>query len=834
MASGLRERAAWGTGGIASGLTFALMTSVAIIPAHAQQTTPKSVRPAAIGYRIPAGPLDAAIMRFGDDAGLQMLYPADVVRGLRSAGLSGSFTADAALARLLAGTGLLYSFTGVNTVTITDPRRSTSGEGAVNPNGATALQKIEVTGLGAATEGTGSYTTGEMATAAGLPLSIRETPQSVTVVTRQLLEDRQATTIADALGSATGISIQRYDSDRTEFFARGFALTEFQYDGVLAKTDGVYDYGLSNADMTIYDRVEIVKGANGLLQGAGSPGAAVNLVRKKPTDTFQASLTGTAGSWDTYRSEMDVSGPLNADGSLRGRFAGAYEDSKSYLDHYEKRKFTLYGVLEADIADDTTLTVGADYQRNLPRGSSWTGLPMFYSDGTRTDWDVSTNPATEWSRRNTYANNYFATLVHEFDNGWNLDVTLNHRRNGHDSVLGSAGGGWPDPVTGAGVFQYVGRYGGNVVQNTADIRASGPIELFGREHDLMIGATASRTSDKGPWYGYGGVGYDPNVPNFFDWDGRTQEPAFDLVGKYQTRTTQYGAYAATRLKPTDELSVIAGGRISWWDTNDLGTYDNATGTWAGAAAYSVKGELTPYLGVVYDLTDSYSVYASYTGIFKPQNSQDVAGAYLDPEMGNSYEAGVKGAFFDGALNTTAAVFMTKQDNVGEQAGTDPVTGDPFYTAADGVTTKGFELEASGEVLPGWNVYAGYTYAHARKADGDRVYSFIQTSAPENVVKLFTTYQLPGEWEKLTVGGGIRWQDEIYGKVWSPASEYAIVSQKNVFLVDLMARYSFNEKVDLTFNAKNLLNEKYYAGFGNFDTGFYGEPRSFSVSTKFKF
>lgn len=834
MVTGLRERATLGAGVVVSGLTFALLASVAVVPVYAQQSTAKSARSAATNYTVPAGPLDAAIMRFGDDTGLQMLYPADVVRGLHSGGLSGSYTPDAGLSRLLAGTGLVYRFTGANTVTISDPSRMTTDEGAAATEGATPLEKLQVTGTGATTEGTGSYTTGEMGTATGLPLSIKETPQSVTVVTRQLIEDRQATTIGDALGGATGISVQRYDSDRTEFFARGFALTEFQYDGVLVKTDGVYDYGLSNADMTIYDRVEIVKGANGLLQGAGSPGAAVNLVRKKPTDTFQGSLTGTAGSWDTYRSEVDLSGPLNADGSFRGRFAGASEDGKSYLDHYEKRKFTLYGVLEADITDHTTLTLGADYQRNLPRGTTWTGLPMFYSDGTRTDWDVSTNPATEWSRRNTYANNYFTTLVHEFDNGWNLDVTLNHRRNGHDSVLGSAGGGWPDPVTGAGVFQYVGRYGGHVVQNTADVKASGPIELFGREHDLMIGATASHTSDKGPWYGYGGVGYDPNVPSFFDWDGKTQEPAFDLVGRYETKTTQYGAYAAIRVKPTDDLSVIAGSRISWWDTNDYGTYDNATGTWAGAAAYSAKGELTPYLGVVYDLNDRYSLYASYTNIFKPQNSQDVGGAYLDPETGNSFEAGVKGAFLDGALNTTAAVFLTKQDNVGEQAGTDPVTGNPYYTAADGITTEGFELEASGEVLPGLNVYAGYTYAHARKADGDRVYSFIQTSAPQNVVKLFTTYQLPGEWEKLTVGGGIRWQDEIYGKVWSPASEYAILSQKNVFLVDLMARYRFNEKVDVTFNAKNLLNEKYYAGFGNFDTGFYGEPRSFSLSTKFKF
>lgn len=833
MMKGLWDGASVSARAVVAGLTFTLLASAAAVQAMAQEPSAKGARASSMAFSIAPGPLGAAITRFGDAANLQVLYPADLVRGRSTAGVSGTLTREAALAQLLAGTGLSYRFTSANTVTISDPIAGAGGAAALD-DGSTQLETIIVDGLGQTTEGTKSYTTGEMSTATGLPLSIRETPQSITVVTRQRMNDQQSTTISDALDSATGFSLQRYDSDRTEFNVRGFPLTEFQYDGVVVQTDGVYDYGLSNADMTIYDRVEIVKGANGLLQGAGNPGAAVNFVRKRPTDAFQGSVTGDVGSWQTYRTEMDVSGPLNADGSLRGRVAGAYEAGESYLDHYEREKLTLYGVLEADITDQTMLTLGSDYQRNLPRGSSWTGLPMFYSDGTRTDWDISTNPATVWSRRDTYTNNYFATINHDFDNGWNIEATYNHRRNGHDSVLGSAGGGWPDPVTGAGVFQYVGKYEGRLVQNTFDVKASGPIELLGREHDLMFGATASRSSDKGPMCGYGGIDYDPSVPDFFDWDGDTEEPDFAQTGKYEKELTQYGAYAAARLKPTDQLSFILGSRISWYEMDDKGTFDFATDTWSAASDYSANAELTPYLGAVYDLNDSYSVYGSYTSIFKPQNYQDAERNYLDPEEGHSFETGLKGVHFDGALNTSAALFYTKQDNVAEQTGVDPVTGNPYYVAANGVTTKGFELEASGEVMTDWNVYAGYTYAHARKADGSRVYSFIQTSAPENVVKLFTTYRLPGEWEKLTVGGGVRWQSAIYGYVWSPDEVYQEFRQKNVMLVDLMARYSVNETLDITFNAKNVFDEKYYTALGNFDTGFYGEPRSFTISTKFRF
>ncbi|KPF42516.1 hypothetical protein IP76_16975 [Rhizobium sp. AAP43] len=786
-----------------------------------------------VSFQIPAQPLSAAINAFIRQSGWQISYSSALAAGKTSTAVSGSLTPSAALQLMVQGTGVTVRISGPGSAALVNPHAADAGGAAAD--GSTVLETITVQGQGGGTtEGSGSYTTGQMNTATGLPLSIRETPQSVTVVTRQRMEDQASSSLQDVLETSSGISIQKYDSDRTEYLARGFTVGEFQYDGVVIQNEGVYDYGLTNPDTAIYDRVEIVKGANGLLQGSGSPGAAVNLVRKRPTDTFQASITGTAGSGNAYRTEADVSGPLNPDGSLRGRLVGSFEDAESYLDHYEKKSFNLYGILEADITDNTTLSLGADYQQNRPRGSSWTGLPMFYSDGTRTDFDVSTNPATDWSRRDTFTNNFFVTLDHEFDNGWKTDLTYNHRRNGHDSVLGSAGSGYPDPVTGAGVYQYVGKYTGRLVQDTLDAKLSGPIELFGREHDLMFGATASHKTTKGPLYGYGGVNYDPAVPDFFSWDGNTDESDFDLTGRYENSLTQYGAYAATRLRPTDDLSFILGSRFSWYDYDDQGSYDNATATWSGASQISANGKVTPYLGVVYDVNQDWSVYASYTGIFKPQGIQDVNGAYLDPEEGHSYEAGVKAELFGGRLNTSAAVFMIKQDNVAERAGTDPNTGEDYYTAADGVTTKGFELEASGEIRSDWNVYASYTYSHARKADGERVYSFIQTTAPENVVKLYTTYTLPGEWDKLTIGGGVRWQDKIYGYVYSPANVYEDITQKNVFLVDLMAKYKLNDKVDITFNVKNLLNEKYYAGLGNFDTGYYGEPRSFSVSTKFKF
>ncbi len=128
------------------------------------------------------------------------------------------------------------------------------------------------------------------------------------------------------------------------------------------------------------------------MTGAGDPSATVNLVRKKPTKDFKASISATAGSWDDYRTEGDISGSLTDSGNVRGRFVGAYQDKDSYIDHYSQKKDLFYGILEADLSDDTLLTFGVDKSSATPRGSSWTGNAVYFADGGRTDFPRSFNP----------------------------------------------------------------------------------------------------------------------------------------------------------------------------------------------------------------------------------------------------------------------------------------------------------------------------------------------------------------------------------------------------------------------------------------------------------
>ena len=178
---------------------------------------------------------------------------------------------------------------------------------------------------------------------------------------------------------------------------------------------------------------------------------------------------------------------------------------------------------------------------------------------------------------------------------------------------------------------------------------------------------------------------------------------------------QTGAYLATRLKPTDDLSLILGARVNNFSGTDTTDFYDPTQT-DNRTTYHQSGVVTPYAGLVYDLNDTWSAYTSYTQIYRPQTSKDADRKLLDPVEGNTYEAGLKAAFYDGRLNASFAVFRIEQDNVAQYvSGFDT---DSVYRAIAGATTKGFEAELAGEVLDGWNISAGYTYQHTRDAAGD--------------------------------------------------------------------------------------------------------------------
>lgn len=676
--------------------------------------------------------------------------------------------------------------------------------------------KFTANQLGEITENSGVYTPGSIATATRLVLKPKETPQTISVITRQEMDDFNLNSIDDVMRHTPGVSVVTYDSERTEYYSRGFAIQNFQYDGIPMHRDSAYSAGNTLSDMAIYDRIEVLKGATGLLTGVGDPGATINLIRKKPTKDFQGNVSLGLGSWNNYRGQIDLSGPLNETGSIRARGVAAYQDKESRLDRYERKTPVFYGILEADLSDNTLLTVGADYQDNKPKGSTWGGIPIYNSAGQFNKMPRGFNNGANWSNWEQYTRTIFSTLEHKFDNDWVAKIQLNHQINGYDAQLGAAAGGHPNPSTGTGVSMWAGNYKGETKSDAADIYATGPFQLFGREHELVVGASISESTWKNNGYGTP-TDYKTSVDQYYQWNGNVAEPDWQKGNHWSNNETtkQNGFYLTSRLNLHDDLKVILGGRIANYKSEET----------------KESGIFIPYVGAVYDLNDQYSVYASYSTIFKPQSAQDPNGKTLDPLEGENYEAGIKGEFFDGRLNASLAYYQLKQDNFAKEIpNVLTPSGGVASEALQGVKTKGAELEVTGEIRPGWNLHAGFNHKIS-KQDGIKQ----STLTPENEFSLYTSYKLNQWVEGLTIGGGARWQDKTWGDVTNPLYKDPVKHVvSDYWLFDARANYEVNDQLSVSFNVNNLLDEKYYTIFSWYSTYTWGEGRNYNLGLKYKF
>ncbi|HGM7305989.1 TPA: ferric-rhodotorulic acid/ferric-coprogen receptor FhuE [Stenotrophomonas maltophilia] len=654
-------------------------------------------------------------------------------------------------------------------------------------------------------------------------LAPREIPQSISIISHQRIEDQNLDDIIDVLANTTGVTSTQSDSERTEFYARGFYIDAYQFDGLPTQMVQNWSYGDSGLDLALYDRVEVVRGATGLLSGAGNPSASVNLIRKHADS---AELTGSVsvnvGSWGRTRTTVDVGSALNATGTVRGRVIGSYLDTDGQMDRYNQRKTLGYAVIDADLTPDTQLSVGYDYQQKRANGATWGGFPMLYSDGSRTGYDESFNASPNWTYWDTTSKRAFATLQHAFSNGWKFKVGATHdETKADDKLFYPAYNDWTtgasnfDRTNGTGISPSAGFYNTERKVTGVDGYVDGPFQLFGREHQFMAGLSYNKRdyANYGD-YQVGGAGktWDP-FTSYLHWTGNISEPNWNPLALASRGTiTQKAGYAAARLSLADPLKLIIGARYTDWKSE--GENDDRE--------HKVT---TPYAGLVYDINDTYSAYASYTEIFQPQTARDRNDRYLDPVDGKSYEVGVKGAWFDNRLNASLAVFRIEQDNVA-QVTSEPIIGRPgefASIAARGTVSRGFEFEVNGELAPGWNA----TFGASRYVAKDINDADINTNLPQTALKLFTSYT-PQSLQELTVGGGANWQNRIY----YPVPAYGRIEQSGYALVSAFVRYRISPEFSVQANLNNLLDKKYLSQINGY--GAYGDGRNGSLPFTWSF
>ncbi len=655
--------------------------------------------------------------------------------------------------------------------------------------------------------------------ATGLAMDIKETPQSISAVTSEQMEQFGTTSLNDALRMATGIQVEEWETNRTNFTVRGFEIKNTQIDGVGLPNDwgivtgAVETYG--------YEKLEVIRGANGLLTGVGNAAGTINFVRKRPTNDAQGSIGASYGSWDTKRVEADYSTPFTADGTWAGRVVAAHQDGDSYLRDKEDSRDFLYGVIDGQIGDNGTLTFGYSWQEAKTDGNMWGALAFMYSDGRQAEWARSTSTTQDWAYWDTTTETGFAEYAHQLSDDWRLKLSYEFREVGNDSRLFYAYDYWAtglEPGTNLGLYGYPWAGQDEITSNLGAVTIDGRFQLFGREHEVMLGTSYAESEAKNEAFA-ATYAYDPAAPGYvqmpsFPWRGdAVPEPAWGAASVYSTMDQRMKrAFGAARLSLTDRLKAIVGINHAQYHRDGVNY---------GVVFDQTEENTSPYAGLTFDFSDNVLGYVSYSDIYQPQDQSDAAGYYLDPTKGVNYEVGAKVDWLDKRLLTTLAVFKAEQEGLATAAGYNSL-GQLYYGGVD-VESKGVEFEATGRITDNVNLIFGYTALKLDGDDGDDTYQWV----PRRTANLMLTARLPS-YTALAYGIGGRWQSSISNVEPSGFT----VRQESYAILNGFVAWDVLPNTTVQANLNNLTNEKYINTLRY--SGYYGAGRNGSVSISYKF
>lgn len=668
------------------------------------------------------------------------------------------------------------------------------------------LPTVEVTAEAASSDYTSPISVGGKE-----PLTARQVPQSVSVITTQRIRDQNLTSVPEALNYATGVTVIANDSTQSQMRSRGHSLG-VTYDGIPAYSALS---GYQQFDLAMYERLEVLRGPAGIYTGSGDPGGVVNVVRKRAKRDFAMSTAVSAGSWNNHRAEVDVTGALNDEKTLRGRAVFSAQDRDYFYEKTHTRRWLAYGTLELDLTRSTTMSLSAAIQDDNTQAPS-SGLPA-WTNGGLINAPRSTNPIADWSRYTWNTQEYTGEVEHRFDSGWLGKLKLSHRPQNFYFKDGYATTG-VNPSN--GLLNYARRERDfDYERNSIDVYATGPVELLGRRHTLLAGYNRENFSSIYAGVNASGVtgipfGQAQLVPNF--------ELPFNL-GR-DTRTTQSGVYGQARLSITDPLTIVVGGRVSEFSVKSRDVAPATPTEWKESTAAS--NQFTPYGAVLYDFATNWTGYASYSDIFIPQAQLRANGSMLDPRSGRQTEVGLKAEFLDKRLQASASYFVLRDRN---RAFADPDHAGAFLNAGQ-VESKGWEVEVTGRPAPGYELQMGYTrmdtvYLKDRNNEGLP----FTTWEPRHTLKLWSVRRFgEGVLEGLSVGLGAN----VVSGSEAGTGASAVRRQGGYAVLNAMASYRINEKTLLSLHLNNLTDRTYYTRLGGTNTyNTYGEPRNVSVALR---
>ncbi|WP_405121725.1 TonB-dependent siderophore receptor [Pseudomonas petroselini] len=644
------------------------------------------------------------------------------------------------------------------------------------------------------------YRATRSASATKTDTALRDIPQSISVIPATVLKDLGSTNVERALEFAGGVSKQNNFGGLNlyEYSVRGFTTSEFYQDGFSANRG--YP---STPDAANIERIEVLKGPAASLYGRGDPGGTVNIVTKKPQPEAFTTVQTSAGSWDRYRTAVDVNTPLDGEGNVLSRVNLAVEDNHSFRDHVQSKRVFVAPSFSWQLDPDTHLLVESEFVRHsstFDRGVvDAPGISRSTFLGEPNDGDID-----------NHNNRIQATLEHHLNDAWKLRLASHYKQgslwgdasenralnaDGHtlDRRYRERSMGWHDSIT--------------------QLELRGLFDIGSWQHELLIGTEYEDYRKKERVTAIGGSRYPIDLYN--PVYGQPKPNGTRSGTDFFEQTKSQALNLQDQIIFTDRLRGMVGARFEHFEQS---TDDFARNH---AKSRQTHDALTQRAGLLYQLTPQVGVFANASTSFKPNSGLDANGKTFKPEEGVGYEVGIKSELFDDRLSATLAAFHIEKENV---LALDPATN--TSRAMGKARSQGFDLQLTGQVTEAVRVIGAFAYIDAEVTKGDkaipagsRILGVAKRSGSLLGVYEFQDGVLRGS----DLGAAFTYVGDRSGEA---GTRFELPAYHTV---DLLAHYKATENVTVGLNLNNLFDEKYYErSYSNYWIN-PGEPRNLTVS-----
>ncbi len=778
-------------------------------------------------FAISGQPLSAALVRFSSVTGIDVAFDGPLPANLRSVGTAGNLSAEGALRRLLAGTGLTFRFTTANTVLLINPQNSSSSANAI---GATILEPIVVQGENARGPVEGFVAT-QSATATKTGTSLKDTPQAVNVVTKDQIAAQGSTTLTQALRYTPGVISQYGDDSRYDWFTiRGFRPSRY-LDG-LRLPFGSRGYAQPRVEPFSLERAEVLKGPASVLYGQGDPGGLINMVSKRPSATALNEVEMQFGTDKRIQTAFDLGGGAGDDDSFLYRIVGVGRLTDTQYDYVREKKGYIAPSFTFKPDEGTSLTVYGSYQHiDSPGGGGAPALPANGTLYTRMYPELPRSAFPGEPGYDRYKSDQASVgyeFEHEVDDTWTIRQNLRYSYIGTDTQRVQPY--CPAACNPTAFYRYAWAFPESARAVTVDNQAIGNFQTGDVAHTALFGLDYSYESSR-----YEESALSPIFTPFNGLDpvyGATAITRPPIATRIDQDRSQIGLYAQDQMEWNNFVFSL-GGRYDWANTD--------TRTRTSAADNQVDqrdGKFTWRAGLVYNFDNGLSPYAGYSTSFNPASGTDRLGNAFEPTTGEQFEVGVKYQPNGSNSFVTLSAYHLTQDNV---LSPDTTPGFTNYSVQTGqVRMRGVELEGKAEITDAFSVLASYAYTDSEitranpnaagiSNEGNR-FAFV----PRQQASLWLDYTLQTStiWDGLSFGGGARYTGQTFG---DNANKFDIPSY-TVF--DAAVRYDFGkadpklEGLKASLNVSNIFDRKYVSTCIAATGCYWGEGRTVYATLKY--